>query len=176
MAATETDLATLGRARRAAEAVASLGAAGMPAPPPPDRTRTIEERYDEAITDPGLRAATRQLFMDGYHAEAVRHACMHVNGLVRQRSGSREKDGADLMHHAFSPKGPLLRLNAGKTPSDLSEQDGYRYMLAGIMSGLRNPRAHDPIKDDPEVAWEMLVMANHLVRAVHRAKRVRKAA
>ena len=38
-------------------------------------------------------------------------------------------------------------------------------IFAGVMGGIRNPRAHEhEIVDDPEAALEMLIIANHLMR------------
>jgi uncharacterized protein (TIGR02391 family) len=132
--------------------------------------------YDQVVTDAGLRTATIRLFRNKHYADAVRRGCMHVNNLVKKKSGLSTKDGPDLMHHAFKVDSPVLRLNALASQSDRDEQDGYRYILAGMMTGVRNPRAHEPVEDDPEAALEMLTLANHLIRIVGRAKRTRRRA
>jgi len=180
MTGSEFNEATLDRARRLAAAVAAI------APAAPLETHPVvavaheqeddDFLYDQVVTDAGLRGATKRLFRNEHYAEAVRQGCMHVNNLVKKKSGLRSKDGPDLMHHAFRADAPLLRLNALASQSDRDEQDGYRYILAGMMTGVRNPRAHEPVEDDPEAALEMLTMANHLVRIVSRSKRTRRKA
>jgi uncharacterized protein (TIGR02391 family) len=136
----------------------------------------IDFLYDQLVTDAGLRTATIRLFRNKHYADAVRRGCMHVNNLVKKKSGLTTKDGPDLMHHAFKSEAPVLRLNALASQSDHDEQDGYSHILAGMMTGVRNPRAHEPVEDDPEAALEMLTMANHLVRIVTRSKRTRRKA
>ncbi len=136
----------------------------------------IDFLYDQVVTDAGLRTATIRLFRNKHYADAVRRGCMHVNNLVKKKSGLTSKDGPDLMHHAFRADAPVLRLNGLASQSDRDEQDGYRYIFAGMMTGVRNPRAHEPVEDNPEAALEMLTLANHLVRIVARAKRTRRRA
>jgi uncharacterized protein (TIGR02391 family) len=102
-------------------------------------------------------------------------APVHVNNAVKKKSGIT-KDSTDLMNHAFGLPSATLRLNAGKTESDRDEQDGYRLIFGGVMRGLRNPRAHEPVEDDAGAALEMLIIANHLMRVLTRAKRTRRKA
>lgn len=176
MAATDPSRSqTIERARRVAAALEALSK--VPPPPTtaaPPSSPSVTELYDLLVTDPSLRQATRKLFMDGHHAESVRHGCMHINNHVKRRSGVAAKDGNDLMNHVFGLPNPVLRINAGKTVSDRDEQDGYRLIFGGVMCGLRNPRAHEPIEDDAQAALEMLVLANHLMRVLSRARKVRR--
>ena len=38
-------------------------------------------------------------------------------------------------------------------------------IFAGVMAGIRNPRAHEhELEDEPEVALELIILANHLMR------------
>jgi uncharacterized protein (TIGR02391 family) len=143
-----------------------------PAPAPPDG----ESLYDSMVTDPDLRAVSRKLFRDGHYAQAVEQACKLVNNTVKDRcgTGTKGKDGADLMHHAFRIDAPVLKINPLKTVSERDEQDGYRLIFAGMMAGMRNPRAHEHLlRDESQVALEMLVLANHLLAVVGRATRAR---
>jgi uncharacterized protein (TIGR02391 family) len=130
--------------------------------------------YDSLISSEPLRSATRKLFVDGHYAEAVEEAYKCVNNTVKGKSRS-SRDGQDLMHHVFSEEDPLLKLNALRTVSERDEQAGYRFIFAGCMTGVRNPRAHQHnLRDDPQAALELLVWANHLMRVVAQAKRVRR--
>jgi uncharacterized protein (TIGR02391 family) len=130
--------------------------------------------YDILVTSSPLRNATRKLFLDGHYARAVEEAYKCLNNVVKGKSGL-QIDGKDLMNQAFSEKNPILKLNELKTASHKDEQIGYMLIFSGCMTGIRNPRAHDHNKvDSPEVALEMLVWANHLMRMIDKAKRVKK--
>ena len=45
---------------------------------------------------------------------------------------------------------PVLRFNDSADESDRNEQLGFMKMLSGAVAGLRNPRAHRLINDDPD--------------------------
>ena len=130
--------------------------------------------YDILIKSKEIRDASRKLFLDGHYARAVEEAYKCINNVVKAKSNV-SKDGQDLMNHVFSEKNPILKINKLKTVSHRNEQIGYMLIFGGCMTGIRNPRAHEHKKTDtPEDAFEMLVWANHLMKNVRKAKRVRK--
>lgn len=132
------------------------------------------ELYDALVKSEELRSVSRGLFMDGYYARAVEEAYKCINNTVKIKSGL-SADGQDLMNQAFSPKTPALKVNKLKTDSEKNQQLGYMLSLGGCMTGIRNPRAHEhKLWDSPDIALEMLTWANHLMRVVGEAKRVRK--
>ena len=137
---------------------------------PKDNKRTILERFDEVVTSKALRSTSRGLLSDGHYARAVEEAFKCLNNTVKEKSRLSDKDGSELMFAAFNDNSPVLKLNALDSESDKSEQIGYRHIYAGAMTGIRNPRAHEhQLKDDPEVALELLVLANHLMRKLDSA-------
>ena len=74
------------------------------------------------------------------------------------------------MRTAFSANSPILLLNSSLSKSDRNEQLGYMDLYAGAMTGVRNPRAHEhDMEDDPQMALELLVLANHLIRKLKSA-------
>jgi len=130
--------------------------------------------YSQIVTDDLLKDTTQQLFYDGHYALAVEEAFKCLNNFVKSKSGLGA-DGADLMRNAFTPKNPTLALNALKTDSQHDQQLGYMDIFAGSMTGIRNPRAHEhKYLDEPQVALEMLGLANHLMRMVRNANKRRK--
>jgi uncharacterized protein (TIGR02391 family) len=155
-----------------------LQAASPKAVPEPGELAPADDlvrRFDLLVTDPNLVDVARSPFEDGYYAYAVEEAAKYVNNLVKQRSGEGNRDGASLMAHVFSLNNPKLRINDLKTPSKQDQQQGYMQILQGLMTGIRNPRAHEhQYLDEPEVALEMLGLCNHLVRVVKGAVRTRK--
>jgi len=131
-----------------------------------------ETLFDLLILEEPLRSTTRKLFMDGHYALAVEEAYKCLNNEVKDRSSALiDWDGADLMRKVFSLNKPILKLNTLKTKSQQNQQQGYMDILAGCMTGIRNPRAHEHrYLDAPEVTIELLTLANHLFRMVRLAK------
>lgn len=126
--------------------------------------------FDQVVDDDALRLTSRQLFLDGYYALAVEEAYKCLNNIVKDLTSLSELDGVSLMQRAFSPKNPVLRLNALRTQSENDQQRGYMEMFAAVMTGIRNPRAHEhKYLDDPDTALELLGLANHLVRIARSA-------
>jgi len=130
--------------------------------------------YDELITETQLRKKTEKLFNDGHYARAVEEAYKLLDNIVKKRSGisNGSVSGAPLMTTVFSAKKPILKLNAGISQSENDEQQGYMQILAGCMTGIRNPRAHDSDWEDTEQrAIVLLAFANHLIERVSLSKK-----
>jgi uncharacterized protein (TIGR02391 family) len=117
-----------------------------------------------------IARAASDLYRDGHYANAVEAAVKALNGLVRLRSGS-EFDGTTLMERVFSPNNPVLKFNSLASQSDKDEQKGFMQMFSGGVSGLRNPRAHGFIHDDPERALEFIAFVSLLAKLLDETKR-----
>ena len=131
--------------------------------------------YDEVITNKALRKKTEKLFKDGHHARAVEEAYKVLDNIVKKKADLSSSDltGSSLMQTVFSPKKPILKLNEGISTSEQNEQSGYMQILAGSMTGIRNPRAHESDWEDTEQhALQLLALANHLVERVLLAEKV----
>ena len=158
---------------------AEIAGAGFAARPPAIGQATTTtgpmRQFDDLVTDPDLRAACRSLYDGGHYARAVEEAFKFLNNAVKGRSGDPARDGFQLMLNTFSETQPVLRLNRLRTISERDEQKGYGFIFAGAMQGIRNPRAHEhELRDEPDAALEMLVMANHLTRMLGTSVRVRR--
>lgn len=116
-----------------------------------------------------IARAASGLYRDGHYANAVEASVKALNGLVRLRSGL-EIDGTTLMERAFSPNNPILKFNDLSDPSDRDEQKGFLMMFSGAVSGLRNPRAHGFIHDDPERALEFIAFVSLLAKLLDEVK------
>ena len=145
----------------------------------------LKERVEDAGETAGARAvrayggldlhteiarAASKLYQDGHYANAVEAAVKALNGLVRFRSGI-DADGMKLMEQAFNPTSPALKFNDLSDISDRDEQKGFMMMFCGAVAGLRNPRAHGFIKDDPERALEFIAYVSLLAKLVDEATR-----
>jgi uncharacterized protein (TIGR02391 family) len=131
------------------------------------------ENLPRVVTDPDLFRIIGKLFRDGHHARAVEEAFKFLNNLVKNRSHLTEMDGSKLMKNVFSQQNPVLKLNPNISESERNEQLGYMEIFSGVMTGIRNPRAHDhDWEDSEERALELLGIANHLVSRVKLAMKV----
>ena len=141
---------------------------GRPSSSSPHTNRTLDStvsKFDELVTDGFLLSTCRDLFVDGHYARAVEEAFKCLNNKVKEKASLSSPDGAAMMRNVFSKNKPTLKLNSLVTQSEKDEQLGYMDVFAGAMTGIRNPRAHDhQLEDDAEVALELLVLANHLMR------------
>ena len=137
---------------------------------PSSAAPTLQQLFDELVTSDLIKQSSAALFGDGYYTRAVEEAFKCLNNAVKDKSGSADRDGAQLMRAVFSANSPLLRFNPLQSQSDRNEQAGYMDIFAGAMTGIRNPRAHEhSLVDAPEVALELLVLANHLMRKLDAA-------
>lgn len=144
-------------------------------PPVPAAGPDPMAQFDLMVTDPDLGAATRTLYRDGHHVRAVEEGFKFLNNAVKGRSGETTRDGQSLMLHVFAEGAPVLRLNRLRSQSQKDEQAGYKFIFAGAMTGIRNPRAHEhDLRDEGAPALEMLVLANHLMRALRGSTRTRR--
>lgn len=127
--------------------------------------------YEGLELHPEIERAVGNLYRDGHYANAVEDATKALNALVRMRSGIDGKDGSALMEVVFSPKSPILKFNQLSDQSDMDEQKGFMMMLSGAVAGLRNPRAHKIIKDDPEMALEFIAFVSLLAKLVDKSSK-----
>ena len=144
---------------------------GLADPLPSSPLGEIESpTFDQVVDDDDLRKTSRKLFLDGYYALAVEEAYKCLNNIVKDLSGLHHLDGVDLMKNAFSLNKPVLRLNELRTQSERNQQLGYMEMFGAVITGIRNPRAHEhTYLDDPVTSLELLGLANHLVRMARSA-------
>ena len=111
--------------------------------------------------------------MSKHFADAVESAVKALCEGLRVRTG-RSDDGDELMTNVFSPKNPLLRLNALKSKSDDSEQRGHMMLCQGVVAAWRNPRAHALLDDDPQRALLMVETIQDLMRVSKAATKTRR--
>jgi uncharacterized protein (TIGR02391 family) len=137
-----------------------------------DDASAILRAYEGLDLHHEIARAASDLYRDGHYSNAIRDAVIALNDLVRLRS-SDSRDGVPLMEFVFNPTNPVLRFNDLADESDRNEQLGFMKMLSGAAAGLRNPRAHRLINDDPERALEFIAFISLLAKLVDSATRVR---
>jgi uncharacterized protein (TIGR02391 family) len=125
------------------------------------------------LVHPRVCALARPRFEAGFFGDAVEASFKEVNDavkrLVREADG-RELDGAGLMTTAFSPQNPIVRLTKLETESDRSEQQGYMQIMAGAMTGIRNPKAHANLTPSSNKALHLICLASLLLHKLDERK------
>ena len=103
------------------------------------------------------------LFDNGHYSQATFEAFKLLDNKVKSASGLAES-GYKLMMAAFNEANPKIRLTDLATTSEKDEQLGFRYVFAGAMSAIRNPRGHDIIADPIDLCLDHLSFASVLLR------------
>ena len=121
--------------------------------------------FDERNIHPDIVAVSLRLFDDGHYSQATFEAFKLLDRKVQDVSGIQES-GYKLMMTAFNESNPKVKLNDLLTTSDKDEQMGFRYVFAGSMSAIRNPRGHDIRADSIDLCLDHLSFASVLLRTV----------
>lgn len=123
-----------------------------------------EHPFDGRNIHPDLPPEARQLFDNGHYAQATFEAFKFIDAEVRRHS-KLSKTGEKLMMEVFKEAGPKIQLTPLKTVSQKDEQRGYKFLFAGGMIAIRNPRGHDPsVPDDIDVCLDHLSFVSMLLR------------
>jgi uncharacterized protein (TIGR02391 family) len=129
-----------------------------------------EHPFETRDLHPDLPAVVRSLFDNGHYAQATLEAFKFLDEEVQRISGSSEY-GTGLMMRVFGGNSPTLKLNPGLSVSDQNEQEGFKFLFAGAMQGIRNPRGHTSgILDDPDICLDHLSLASMLLRRLDESR------
>jgi uncharacterized protein (TIGR02391 family) len=155
----------LGQFERIARSLARLPRsqpAIQPAPP-------AAHPFDLRNIHPGLPPKVKKLFDDGHFAEATFEACKYLDRYVSRHSKIADS-GWKLMMAAFDKSNPKLQLTPLTTQSEIDEQEGYRFVFAGSVWAIRNPRGHQySVVDDPDICLDHLSFVSLLLRRLEQA-------
>jgi len=126
--------------------------------------------FNKMQLHPRIRRASKSLFNSGHYAEAIFAAFKAVNNFTKKKA-ELSIDGKDLMAKTFNKDKPIIKLNKLSNQSEQDEQEGFRFLFMGAMVGIRNPNAHEDIRQiDPYKALEYLSFASLLMRRVTEGK------
>ena len=152
----------LARFEKIARTIKSVGVS------PKGETREVHP-FDERNVHPDIAVVSLRLFDDGHYSQATFEAFKLLDNKVKEVSGIDES-GFKLMMAAFDEKKPKIQLTDLATTSDIDEQGGFRFIFAGSMSGIRNPRGHEIRTDPIDMCLDHLSVASVLLRALEQRK------
>jgi len=123
---------------------------------------------------PAVQRAAGDLLRDSHYDEAVGRAAKALNLMVRQKTGRTRDDGVGMMHQVFNIKqtdGARLHLNDLADQTKIDEQEGVRFLMAGMQAAVANVDKHAKLGvDGPEQAMELLAMLSLLARVIERCR------
>lgn len=121
--------------------------------------------FTRLVVEPEIRSVSADLFASGHYNLSVSEAFKAVDKFIAEKVPHIIQNGTTLMDAAFSPSSPQLKWTAMETQSQIDEQKGYHRLFSGAMLGIRNPTTHEfGWVDEPELALELVVFAQHLLR------------
>lgn len=121
---------------------------------------------------PSIMRVAEPRFRPETYADSVQASMTEVNARVRRHlktQGREELDGSRGMFQAFSLDAPVIRVADTSTVSGKDQQEGYMYLFAGAMKGIRNPKAHDNVTIDEGRATHFLWLASLLMHKLDEA-------
>jgi uncharacterized protein (TIGR02391 family) len=121
-----------------------------------------------AVIHPSIVKSSKKLYLDGYYANAACDAFIEINSRVKKifekvKPGEKVPDGDPAMTCVFSTSEPLVAFCDRTNDTGKNTQKGYMQMLAGSMSALRNPKAHENIDLSKDEAFRRLMFASMLM-------------
>jgi uncharacterized protein (TIGR02391 family) len=122
---------------------------------------------------PVIQAVAQSRYESGHYGDAVEACFKEINDIIKKaykRDTGNEADGDVLMKKALSSQNPVYAIADMTTESGRSIQLGYMEIFAGAMKGIRNPKAHANVDVHPHDAWEIIIIASHLMRKWSGAK------
>jgi len=126
--------------------------------------------FDRMQLHPRIRRVSKSLFNSGHYAEAIFAAFKAVNNFTKKKA-ELSIDGKDLMAKTFNKDKPIIKLNKLSNQSEQDEQEGFMFLFMGAMVEIRNPKAHEDIRQiDPYKALEYLSFASLLMRRATEGK------
>ena len=70
------------------------------------------------------------------------------------------------MNTAFSPNNPIVKLTQLVTDTDRNIQLCYMQIMAGSMTGIRNPKAHGNLNPDASKTLHLVCLASLLMTKI----------
>lgn len=140
------------------------------------RRKMLERKYLPGweFIHPEIIRVSQKLYMDGHFANAACDAFIEINDRIKKifamlRPGIQIPDGVAAVQTVFSLNSPILEICDLANESGKNIQKGYMEMMAGAMSALRNPKAHENISITAEDAMRRLIFASMLMYKIDEA-------
>ncbi len=129
----------------------------------PSRDQKNQHPFEIQNIHEKLPPEVRSLFDNGHYSQATFEAFKYLDNEVQRLSGM-SYHGTRLMNEAFNEVTPRINFTPCTNNFERNEQKGYKFLFAGSMLAIRNPRGHSTITDSPEVCLDHLNFTSLLLR------------
>ena len=122
-----------------------------------------------AALHPNIRQVAERYLESGHSEVAIFEAFKAINNCVKELT-DLDLDGARLMGEAMRDHDPRIQFGDLTTQTGRDIQTGLRSIFMGVVSGIRNPDAHEQFRSlSDEEAFEELSLASMLMRRLDAA-------
>lgn len=121
------------------------------------------------LLHPDIQKVSEKLYRDGSYAEAACNAFIEINARVKRLyqmlcpDDTNPPDGQALMNKVFSDKEPIIETADRSTQTGRDIHMGTRFLFAGAMAALRNPKSHENNTIGKGDAMRRLIFASMLM-------------
>lgn len=121
------------------------------------------------LLHPDIQRVSEKLYRDGSYAEAACNAFIEINARVKKLyqmlcpDDTNPPDGQALMNKIFADKEPVIETADRSTQTGKDIHMGTRFLFAGAMAALRNPKSHENNTIGKDDAMRRLIFASMLM-------------
>jgi len=115
------------------------------------------------LIHPVINTSSKARFDKGEYADAVFAAFRSVDRRVSDHHETEtgvQTSGKDAMMKAFGDNNPSILVGDLSSQSAKDMQEGYRFLFAGSMLAIRNPKAHEEVIVPRDLAVHLLFLAS----------------
>ena len=115
------------------------------------------------------RLVSEKLYRDGSYAEAACNAFIEINSRLKELyrtaypDSENVPDGQALMNKVFADNDPVLEAGDRTTQTGKDIHLGTRFLFAGAMAALRNPKSHENIELEKDDSMRRMIFASMLM-------------
>lgn len=95
------------------------------------------------ISELGISEYAFSLFVSGHPRDAIRHEAQDLLNELQEKIGRDDIDGQNLIEIALRDDRPILQFSERSTPRERDEHASLRFLLLGVIRGVRNVYSHD---------------------------------
>lgn len=135
------------------------------------KIRILKDKIEISSLHKDISNVSARLFDDEHFDQSVMEAFKKIEHRVQSIS-KIDESGTSLMAKAFAENNTTLDMSISPGKNGESEKTGFKFLMMGAMSGIRNSKAHGESRQDltREETLEYLAFASLLMRRLDLAE------